>query len=79
MDHLPESTRREMEIHEQKVKDFELKRKMRSTVVPTDDAKVREQLRQIAEPVTLFGEREVRISTNLVACKTQQNNRTHLI
>jgi hypothetical protein len=42
------------------VEQMELRRKMRSMVVPTDDAAVRALLRQLAEPVTLFGEREVR-------------------
>ena len=55
-----QSTRREMELHEMKVREFELKRKMKATVVPTDDGKVREMLRQLGEPITLFGEREVR-------------------
>ena len=48
-----------MDIHEAKVKDFELKRKMKVTVVPTDDLKVRQMLRQLGEPITIFGEKEV--------------------
>ena len=48
-----------MDIHEAKVKDFELKRKMKVTVVPTDDVKVRQMLRQLGEPITIFGEKEV--------------------
>lgn len=35
---------------------------MRQTVVPTDDGKVRQLLRQLGEPITLFGEREVRVA-----------------
>lgn len=57
--HLAQSIRREMDIHEAKVKDFELKRKMKTTVVPTDDVRVRQMLRQLVEPITLFGEKEV--------------------
>lgn len=55
-----QSARREMELHAAKVAEFELKRKMRSMVVPTDDVKVRQMLRQLEQPITLFGEREVR-------------------
>jgi U4/U6 small nuclear ribonucleoprotein PRP4 len=51
-----------MDIHEAKVKEFELKRKMKATVVPTDDLKVRQMLRQMGEPITFFGEKEVRCS-----------------
>lgn len=32
---------------------------MRSLVVPTSDSEVRQLLRQLEEPITLFGEREV--------------------
>lgn len=37
----------------------EMRRKMRQTVVPTDDGEVRALLRRLGEPITLFGEREV--------------------
>ncbi|PNW71641.1 hypothetical protein CHLRE_16g662852v5 [Chlamydomonas reinhardtii] len=56
---LPEAGNREREAHAAKMKEFELRRKIRQVVVPTDDGKVRQLLRQLAEPVTLFGEREV--------------------
>lgn len=56
---LPEASRRELEAQEQRIAEFELRRKVRMTVVPTDDAKVRQMLRQLGEPVTLFGEREM--------------------
>lgn len=42
------------------VEKMELQRKMRSLVVPTNDREVRMLLRQLGEPITLFGEREVR-------------------
>lgn len=48
-----------MDAHAAKVQEFELKRKMKATVVPTDDVKVRQVLRQLGEPITLFGEKEV--------------------
>lgn len=38
---------------------LELKRRLRSAVVPTDPGEVKALLRQLAEPITLFGEREV--------------------
>jgi U4/U6 small nuclear ribonucleoprotein PRP4 len=59
---LMQSMRRELDEHEAKVKEFELKRKMRTTVIPTDDLKVRQMLRQLGEPITIFGEKEVLIS-----------------
>ncbi len=61
-----QSTRAELALHAAKVNEFELKRKMRAMVVPTEDAKVRTMLRQLGEPITLFGEREVRAAS--LAC-----------
>lgn len=37
--------------------ELERKKKARTTAVPTDDNKVRQRLREIGEPITLFGER----------------------
>lgn len=37
--------------------ELERKKKARSMAVPTDDTKVRARLREIGEPITLFGER----------------------
>lgn len=45
---------------QQIIEQMELRRKMRTMVVPTDDNTVRGLLRQMGEPITLFGEREVR-------------------
>ena len=42
-----------------KVEQLELRRTMRSIVVPVIDSEVRALLRQMGEPITLFGEREV--------------------
>ncbi|KAG2485719.1 hypothetical protein HYH03_015603 [Edaphochlamys debaryana] len=56
---LPETGNREREAHAAKMKEFELRRKIRQVVVPTDDGKVRQLLRQLGEPITLFGEREM--------------------
>ncbi|KAG2441873.1 hypothetical protein HXX76_003480 [Chlamydomonas incerta] len=56
---LPEAGNRERQAHAAKIQEFELRRKIRQVVVPTDDGKVRQLLRQLGEPVTLFGEREM--------------------
>ncbi|KAI8471206.1 MAG: WD40-repeat-containing domain protein [Monoraphidium minutum] len=56
---LTEASQREREEQEKLLAEFELRRKIRATLVPTDDAKVRDMLRQLGEPVTLFGEREM--------------------
>ena len=37
--------------------ELERKKKARSLAVPTDDARVRARLRELGEPITLFGER----------------------
>lgn len=50
-----EQRRKQQELMEQ----VELRRKMAATVVPTSDADVRRLLRQLGEPITLFGEREM--------------------
>lgn len=42
--------------------ELERKKKARSMAVPTDDGRVRARLREIGEPITLFGER-VRLFT----------------
>uniref|UniRef100_A0A383VCL3 Pre-mRNA processing factor 4 (PRP4)-like domain-containing protein n=1 Tax=Tetradesmus obliquus TaxID=3088 RepID=A0A383VCL3_TETOB len=55
---LTEASRRQQEEQEKLLRDFELRRRIRSTVVPTDDGKVRAMLRALGEPITLFGERE---------------------
>lgn len=47
-------------LQEEAVRQMELRRRMRAAVVPTQDAEVRRTLRLLKEPVTLFGEREVR-------------------
>lgn len=56
---LPDASNRERLEQEKLVQEFELKRRAKNVVVPTDDGRVREMLRQLNEPVTLFGEREV--------------------
>ncbi|CAG7918206.1 unnamed protein product [Penicillium olsonii] len=38
------------------ISQFERKRRAAAMVVPTDDAKVRARLRELGEPITLFGE-----------------------
>ena len=45
---------------EELIRQVELRRRMRATVVPTNDGEVCKILRQAGEPITLFGEREVR-------------------
>ncbi|EFN58103.1 hypothetical protein CHLNCDRAFT_20357 [Chlorella variabilis] len=48
-----------MRKQEELMKEIELRRKMKATVVPTNDQEVRRMLRQLREPITLFGEREM--------------------
>ena len=48
-------------LQEEAIKQVDLRRRMRATVVPVIDADVRDTLRQLGEPVTLFGEQEVRL------------------
>jgi U4/U6 small nuclear ribonucleoprotein PRP4 len=51
-----------MRKQQELMKEIELRRKMKATVVPTNDSDVRRMLRQLKEPITLFGEREVRLA-----------------
>lgn len=39
------------------LEELERKKKARNMAVPTDDGRVRTRLREIGEPITLFGER----------------------
>ena len=55
---MGESARAMAERHAQLVGDFEQKRREKAIVVSTNDRTVRNQLRQLGEPITLFGERE---------------------
>lgn len=55
-----QAQKREREEQEKLLKEFELRRQIKATVVPTDDGKVRAMLRALREPITLFGEKEVR-------------------
>lgn len=57
---LTQAGQRQREEQEKLLREFELRRRIRSTVVPTDDIKVRTMLRALGEPITLFGEKEVR-------------------
>lgn len=43
------------------LEELERKKKARNMAVPTDDGRVRARLREIGEPITLFGERVSRI------------------
>lgn len=56
---LPEASNKERIEQEKLLQEYELRRKAKSVVVPTDDGRVRQMLRQINEPITLFGEKEV--------------------
>jgi len=47
-------------LQEEALRVAEVRRRIRATMVPTADADVRRLLRQVEQPVTLFGEREVR-------------------
>jgi len=46
-------------IQQEAIAKVELRRRMRATAVPVIDTDVRAMLRQLGEPVTLFGEQQV--------------------
>lgn len=54
-----ESAERARAEHAALIAALDQRKKMRTAAVPTDDRKVRAQLRALGEPVTLFGERHV--------------------
>ncbi|KAK9801407.1 hypothetical protein WJX73_007477 [Symbiochloris irregularis] len=56
---LPEASRQTRALAEEKIRQVELRRKLKATVVPTNDGDVRALLRRAEQPVTLFGEREM--------------------
>eukprot|EP00898_Chlorokybus_atmophyticus_P003963 jgi/Chlat1/4568/Chrsp29S00341 len=53
---LPEASKAAQEKQEKMIKEFAARRKRREVVVPVNDAQVRAKLRELGEPVTLFGE-----------------------
>ena len=50
--------------------ELERKKRARNLAVPTDDNRVKARLREIGEPITLFGERVRRISSSLSKLQT---------
>ncbi|KAL4445403.1 hypothetical protein ABPG77_011228 [Micractinium sp. CCAP 211/92] len=56
---LPEASAEHARKQQELMREIELRRKMKATVVPTADSEVRRMLRQLGEPITLFGEREM--------------------
>ena len=58
---MSQGSRHQQMIQEEELRRVDLRRRMRATVVPTSDAEVRRLLRQLGEPVTLFGEQQVLI------------------
>ena len=57
-----QGSREAAERQERLIAQVEERRMLRATVVPTDVAEVKLLLRRLGEPITLFGERPVRIS-----------------
>ncbi|KNE60554.1 hypothetical protein AMAG_05933 [Allomyces macrogynus ATCC 38327] len=53
---MPEAMRRAKAENAAILETFEQRKKLRSIAVPTDDGKVRAKLRELGEPITLFGE-----------------------
>lgn len=49
----------------EKITELETRREMRDVVVPVNDNEVRGLLRQVGEPVTLFGEIEVSLTCDI--------------
>eukprot|EP00884_Botryococcus_braunii_P020977 jgi/Botrbrau1/7563/Bobra.0159s0013.1 len=57
---LPQASVDALRKQEELLAIVEERRRIRETVVPTDDKEVRRMLRALEEPITRFGEREVR-------------------
>lgn len=55
---ISDTAREAREKQERLIQVFEEKRRMGQVVVPTDHARVKQVLRKLGEPITLFGERE---------------------
>lgn len=55
----PQASAAVMNKQQEIVQELELRRRMKAVVVPTNDGEVRRLLRELGEPITLFGEREV--------------------
>ncbi|GAB2221216.1 hypothetical protein Droror1_Dr00012387 [Drosera rotundifolia] len=56
---ISEESRVVRERHEKAMRELMLKRRAAALAVPTNDNAVRERLRRLGEPITLFGEREM--------------------
>ncbi|KAK9810076.1 hypothetical protein WJX72_004396 [[Myrmecia] bisecta] len=56
---LPQAGQHAQQLQEELIRQVNERRRMRETVVPTSDADVRRMLRQMDEPITLFGEKEM--------------------
>jgi len=54
---LSESTKAALAAQEEARKEVEIRKRARSVVVPVNDNLVRKRLRELGEPITLFGER----------------------
>ena len=54
------ASREAADRQERLIAQVEERRRLRATVVPTDVQEVKLLLRQLEQPITLFGEREVR-------------------
>ena len=57
---LSQASKQHREKDMAKVEELELRRTMKNLVVPVIDTEVRALLRQLGEPITLFGEDKVR-------------------
>lgn len=55
-----QASRQAHAVQREVLEGVDLQRRMRQMVVPTNDAEVRKMLRSVGQPITLFGEREVR-------------------
>ena len=56
--------------------ELERKRKAKTIAVPTDDNRVKARLREIGEPITLFGERVCEISPLIFSAEASLRQQT---
>ena len=54
---LSESSQADKARHDELLKQLEAKKRARAITVPTNDNLVKKKLREMGEPITLFGER----------------------